>query len=792
MPAAFRLGRREFLLTAAAALLGRWRAARALERVATEPAVRPLPLAQVRLLPSRYREALEANHRYVLSLDADRLLHNYRRGAGLVPKAEAYGGWEAETIAGHTLGHWLSALSLLHAQTGDREPAERAAYVVAELGACQRAHGDGYVGGFTRRRADGSVVDGKELFAEVSRGEIRAQPFDLNGCWVPLYNWHKLLAGLRDADRLCGLHESVAIAEGVAGFLERSLAGLDAGQLQSLLACEHGGISESLADLYERTGERRWLALAERLYHHRVLDPLAAGRDELAGLHANTQIPKLIGLARLAALTGEARHRATARFFWHAVVRDHSYVIGGNSDGEYFQAPRSPTRYLTEQTCEGCNTYNMLKLTRELYAAEPDARLFDFYERAHLNHVLAQQDPATGAFTYMTPLRAGAAREYSEATGSFWCCVGTGMESHAKHGDSIYWQDAATLYVNLYIPSTLDWREHDAELVLTTAYPDDGRITLTLRRLAAPRRFALALRRPAWCGSCSVAVNGRPVPGQVRAGYVVVERRWRAGDVATLTLGLEPRLEPAPGDPASVSVLRGPLVLAADLGPDSQPYDGEEPALVAAGVLARLEPVDAATSRYRTLSAGRPHDWALVPFHAQHRRRSAVYLRRLDDAQWLEVRRERAAEANALEALDARTVDAIAFGEEPSERAHALEAANSNVVLYRGRRGRDARSGGHLAFALAVGPGPLALHVAYWGEERPRTFSIRVDGAPLATQRLAHDAPGKFLAVEYPIAETLTAGKSQVTVRVEPEDRSAAGPLYDCRIVRLAPPTRVS
>jgi len=366
------------------------------------------------------------------------------------------------------------------------------------------------------------------------------------------------------------------------------------------------------------------------------------------------------------------------------------------------------------------------------------------------------------------------------------------MESHAKHGDSIYWQDDATLYVNLYIPSTLDWRERGAELELATRYPDDGRVSLTLRRLAVPRRFALALRRPAWCASLTVAVNGRPVAGRTRAGYVVIERRWQAGDVTTLTLGLEPRLEPAPGDPSAVTVLRGPLVLAADLGPDSQPFVGEEPALVATGVLARLEPLDAAASRYRTLSAGRPHDWVLVPFHAQHRRRSAVYLRCLDDAQWLEVRRERAAEAAALEALDARTVDAIAFGDEASERAHALDAANSNVVLYRGRRGRDARSGGHLRFELAVGSGPLALHVTYWGEERPRTFSIRVDGAPLATQRLARDAPGRFLEVEYPVAETLTAGKSRVTVRVEPEERSAAGPLYACRIVRLTPPPQAT
>ncbi|MBS0394104.1 MAG: glycoside hydrolase family 127 protein [Proteobacteria bacterium] len=783
------MGRRQLLLGAMAGAagvlvpaIGRTLevATRRLPRVA-----RPVPLSDVRLLPSRYLDALDANRRYVLSLEADRLLHNFRVSAGLAPRAPAYGGWEGDTIAGHTLGHWLSALSLLHAQTGDAEAARRAGYVVDELAECQRRHGDGYVAGFTRRRGDGSVVDGKEIFTEIMRGDIRAAPFDLNGCWSPLYNWHKLLAGLRDAERWCGLDRAVAVARGLGGFVERVLRALDAAQVERLLGCEHGGISESFADLAERTGEPRWLTLAAQLYHHQVLDPLTSRRDELAGLHANTQIPKVLGLARLGALSGRTEQVAAARFFWEAVTRDHSYIIGGNSDREYFQAPRAVARYLSEQTCEGCNTYNMLKLTRELYGSSPAASYFDFYERAHLNHVLAQQDPSTGAFTYMTPLMAGAAREYSTPFESFWCCVGTGMESHAKHGDSVFWLGDDALFVNLYVPATLDWRDRGAVVELTTRYPHEGAVEVRFARLAEPQEFTVALRKPGWCRHALLRVNGHGVRAVEEAGYLVVSRRWQGGDTLALALDLPLRVEAAPDDTRRAAVLRGPQVLAADLGPDEHPYRGPEPALVAADPLPSVRPVDLAASRFRTVGIGQPQDWDLVPFHDQHRRRSAVYFRHVDAAGWAMLRQADAEAEAQAEALQARSVDGIEFGDAAAEASHGLASAMSYAVSYRGRGGRDARSGGYLEFDLRnASREPVALHVTYWGEERARTFEIRVDGIPIATQHLDHDDPGRFFEVEYPISASLTGRSERLRVRIEPHAGSAAGPLFDCRLVR--------
>ena len=382
-------------LAGAALLPGIARAARNDPRLPKTAA--PFPLDAVRLKPSDYLTAVTGNQRYLHDLEPDRLLHNFRKYAGLEPKGAIYGGWEQDTIAGHTLGHYLTAAALMYAQTGDAEMKRRVDYIVDELAACQAAHGDGYVAGFTRRRGD-TIENGKLLFAELKAGDIRSKGFDLNGCWVPFYNWHKLYDGLFHAERLCGNEKALPIAVRLSGYIADVVAALDDDQLQEVLDCEHGGINESFAELYARTGERKWLALAERIRHRKVLDPLAEGKDPLPWIHANTQIPKLIGLARLHELTGDPRHAQTARHFWDLVIDDYTYVIGGNADREYFPAPNTISQHITEQTCESCNTYNMMKLTRHLYAWAPDAALFDYYERAHLNHILAQQDPETGMF----------------------------------------------------------------------------------------------------------------------------------------------------------------------------------------------------------------------------------------------------------------------------------------------------------------------------------------------------------------------------------------------------------
>lgn len=776
------------LLAALASAFGLPRPALSLQR----NAVRPLPMSSVRLLPSPWLLALESNRSYLHRLEPDRLLHDYRLQAGLDPRGERYGGWEKETIAGHSLGHYLSACALMHAQTGDRECRARAHYIVGELRECQRAQRDGFVAAFTRRNeATGAIEPGRRIMEEIARGDIRSARFYLNGCWAPFYNWHKLFAGLLDAHAHCRSTDAIAVAVALAAYVERTLAGLDDAQMQAVLGTEFGGMSESLAELSARTGEDRWLRLAERFHHHAVLDPLIAGRDELAFLHANTQIPKLIGLARHAGLTGDAQQLGGARFFWHAVTGDRSYVIGGNSDRENFQEPGSLSRYITEQTCESCNTYNMLKLTRALYSAEPRAAYFDFYERAHLNHMLAHQRSSDGAFAYMVPLMSGAAREWSEPFDSFWCCVGTGMETHAKHGDSIFWEGEGALFVNLYIPAELDWAERGIRLVLDTDYPHGGQVTLRFAQAGGVEAFDVALRLPGWCVAPVARVNGAPVETRAdAAGYLRVRRAWKPDDAIELDLPMPLRLEPTPDDVSTVAFLRGPLVLAADLGPATAPFDGPAPALVGDQPLQAMVVSDAAQGRYASRGLVRPADLKFAPFYSQHDRRTAVYFRRYTPAGWESAQAEQERERQRQAALDARSLDIVRLGVAADEQAHRLASAISYAVSYRFRPGRDARTGGFLEFDAAVRGEPLVLRATYWGGERDRIFHIVVDGDRIATQRLQGEHPGEFIERDYDLPERLVRGKDRVRVRFEPEPGHTAGPVFGCRVLGSAPAAR--
>jgi len=741
-----------------------------------EARVTPAPLGAVRLLPSVYLAALDANLGYLKRVEPDRLLHNFRRQAGLDPKGEVYGGWESDTIGGHTLGHYLSALSLMHAQTGDAECRRRVGYLLDELALCQARSTDGFVAGFTRRQGD-AIEPGRLVFDEIRRGDIRARNFDLNGCWVPLYSWHKLMAGLFEADRHCGERRAVVIAEKLGGFIGTVFDSLDDAQVQTMLACEHGGLNESFAELYARTGKRRWLQLSERIYHRKVLQPLSRGEDCLAYIHANTQIPKLIGLARLHELTGEARHLDAAEFFWRTVTRDYTYVIGGNADREYFQAPRSIARHITEQTCESCNSYNMLKLTRHLYAATPGASYFDYYERTHLNHILAQQNPATGMFAYMVPLMSGAHREYSNPFEDFWCCVGTGMESHAKHGDSIFWTRGRDVIVNLYIPATLSLPSRDLGLRLETDYPFGDEIVLTVSRAKDVAASEILLRIPSWCANPGATVNGAPVRAQPSDGYLRLRRRWKSGDIIRLELPRTLRIEATADDPDTVAMLLGPLVLAADLGSATEPWRGAAPVLVGADLPGGIEPTSE-PAVFRTTGVARPADVTLRPFAFQHERNTAVYFRRFTESAWQQEQAAREAERVRLEQRQAHAVDHVALGDAKAESDHSLQSEISNAVVYRGRPGRDARTGGYFEFTVKSTAGPLVLQATYWGEERDRRFSILIDGVPAAREELNGDGPMDFLDREYAIPAALTEGKPTLRIRFVPDPGVSAGPVF--------------
>lgn len=775
------LSRRRFLAWSSLAVAAGFLRFPAQASAAQPGSVRAVPLAQVRLTPSLFLDALQTNRRYLMRLQPDRLLHNFVLYAGLDPKAKAYGGWEADTIAGHTLGHYLSALALMHAQTGDAQCRARAAYLVGELARCQAHAGDGYVAGFTRKNAAGKIESGRAVFDELKRGKIDPAPFYLNGSWAPLYTWHKLFAGLLDVHAHCDNAQALQVAVGLAGYLQGVFAALDDAQLQKVLSCEFGGLNESFVELHVRTGDAQWLALAQRLHHHAVLDPLVAQRDELVHQHSNTNIPKLIGLAREYEVTGYAASGAAARFFWHTVTDHHTYVIGGNGDREYFQQPDSISKFLTEQTCEHCASYNMLKLTRHLYQWGPQAEFFDYYERTLLNHVMAQQHPRTGMFTYMTPMLAGEARGWSSPFDDFWCCVGSGMEAHAQFGDSIYWQDGQGLYVNLYVPSSV----RDAaglDMTLHSTMPEQGSASLRVDAAPAEQR-TLALRVPGWAQSPLLQLNGQPVDAALSEGYLRITRRWRAGDTLTLSLQMPLRLEATADDPAWVSLLRGPLVLAADLGDAAKPWSGKAPALIGGEeVLQRLQPVAGqAAFDYRDGD----QQWRFSPFYAQFDRRSAPYLEHRDAAAWQQHQAEQTAVDAKQRALDARALDRIALGDEASEKAHGLHSERSYALSYRRRAGRDARTGGFIAFTLRNTAKARILRLRYWGDETRRRFRILADGELIANERLDGNRGLDFVDVDYALPAAV-AGRDTLQIRIEPETGYSAGPAFGCWVLESA------
>ncbi|MEO7188433.1 MAG: glycoside hydrolase family 127 protein [Sphingomicrobium sp.] len=744
--------------------------------------VAPVPARFVRLKPSVFADAFEANRRFLLSLDPQRLLHNFYVSAGLPPQGPAYGGWEAQGIAGHSFGHWLSGCSLAIANTENSALTAKLDHALGELARIQAAHRDGYVGGTTVRR-DGKTVDGKIVFEEIRRGDIRSQGFDLNGGWVPIYAWHKVQAGLIDAHKLAKNERALPILLGMAGYLATIVEGLSDAQVQIMLRAEHGGINEAFAETYAITGNRRWLNIAEKLRHKAVLDPLTAQRDILPGLHANTQIPKVIGLARLHELTGSPAHAAAARFFHRTVTGHHSYVIGGNSDREHFGKPGQLQGRITDATCEACNSYNMLRLTRHLYGWRPHAEYFDYYERVQLNHMLAHQRPDSGMFAYFMPMVAGGKRKFSTPDTDFWCCVGSGMESHAKHADSIYWTDRETLYVNLFIPSALEWAERGLALDLDTKFPMEGEVRMTVRR---PSRAStdIAIRLPVWAHEPTLRLNGKPAQYVRRDGYAVLKRRWKAGDRIDLSLPMILRSEPIPGDPSTVAFLSGPLVVAADLGPADREFDGAAPALLVDGApAAALMPVAGAAHQYRAAHV-LGGEFRLRPFFPMYDRRTAVYFKSFTVASW-SAERDAYLAAEAVRAdLARRTIDVFHIGEQQPEQDHAFTATKSEADQFFGKSSRRISLGESMTFRVARRPGPSVLQLTYVWFEIDREIEIQVDGKTIAVERRTKPPKDDWVVVDYPLVPT-GAPLSEVRIKATKGDIA----IYGVRV--LAKPTSV-
>ena len=466
---------------------------------AQKPNATPFALADVKLNGGVFAQATKLCADYLLELDPDRLLFGFRTNAGLEPKGKKYGGWENSGLAGHTLGHYLTACAQEYARTKDKRYKEKIDYIVDELVACQVARPDGCIS---------AIPNGDKVWEELKKGVIRSRGFDLNGLWSPWYPHHKVFAGLLDAHAMVGNKKALSVAEKFADWAIELTKDYDEKTWQDMLGTEYGGMNESLAELYSRTKKEKYLTLARNFYDRRVLDPLKAKKDELQGKHSNTQIPKLVGLARLYELKGDTADRTAAEFFWETVVDHHTYAIGGNSNHEYLGPPDQLSERLSSNTAETCNTYNMLRLTRHLFAWNPSAELMDYYELAYLNHILASQS-SNGMMTYFMPLVSGGSRNYSNKFNDFTCCHGSGLETHTKHGDSAYFHDGKSrLWVNLFMPTTLTWKDTGVTLTQTTDFPSSPEVKIEIYKGNA--KFDLLIRHPGWAkGEIDFKVNGK-------------------------------------------------------------------------------------------------------------------------------------------------------------------------------------------------------------------------------------------------------------------------------------------
>ncbi len=526
-------------------------------RAAQPGRIETFPLQSIRILGGDFKTAEQTDLNYILSLNPDRLLAPFLREAGLKPKAENYPNWENTGLDGHIGGHYLSALSLMYASTGNEQIRERLAYMLDELRRCQASHGNGYIGG---------VPGSKALWEEIASGKIEPEAFALNTKWVPLYNIHKTYAGLRDAYRYTGSKLALDMFLQYCDWMLGVTSGLTEQQIQNMLRSEHGGLNEVFADAAAITGDSKYLTLAEKFSHQSLLDPLSRKEDRLNGMHANTQIPKVIGFERIASLGGDAHYHAAALYFWDNVVNTRTCVIGGNSVREHFHPSTDfSTMISSEQGPETCNTYNMLRLSGMLFASEGLEKYMAYYERALYNHILSSQHPVKGGFVYFTPMRPGHYRVYSQSQQSFWCCVGSGMENHARYGELIYAHKGQDLYINLFIPSRLEWKEQGMVLTQQTRFPDEEtvRISMTLER---PSVLTLQIRYPGWVSqrAMEIRVNGRKWAIPTAPGsYVPITRTWKSGDLITLTLPMNTTTELLPDKSGYAAILRGPIVLAA-------------------------------------------------------------------------------------------------------------------------------------------------------------------------------------------------------------------------------------
>ena len=749
------------------------------------------------------KKARDLNIQVLLKYDNDRLLAPFLKEAGLTPKGELYPNWAG--LDGHVGGHYLTALAM-NAATGSEACRERMEYWISELQRCADANaknhpewGKGYVGG---------VPGSDRIWSNYKKGNFG--PY--SGAWVPFYNLHKMYAGLRDCWVYCGNEQAKKLFLDFCDWAIDLTSGLTDEQVERTLHTEHGGMNEVLADAYAITGDKKYLDVAKRFSHKRLLLPLEQRQDCLDNLHANTQVPKVVGFERISELSGDEAYHNAASFFWDIVTGERTLAFGGNSRREHFPSKEACKDFVEDiDGPETCNTNNMLKLSEELHRRNPEARYADFYELATFNHILSSQHPEHGGYVYFTSARPRHYRNYSAPNEAMWCCVGTGMENHGKYGQFVYTKIQDNLFVNLFVATQLNWKERGIVVRQETQFPyaETSRISIA----EGKGQFTLQVRYPAWVkpGEFALKVNGQPVSIVTGpSSYVAISRKWKKGDVVDITFPMHNSVKYLPNLPQYIALMHGPIMLAMKTGTEDlvrliaddsrfgQLAVGKKLPVDQAPILINNNLEDIANQLHPI--AGKPLHFTLttrmeneirnelMPFFELHDSRYMMYWLALSENSYKGYLDNLAKREQERQALEDRTVDKVQPGEQQPESDHFMETDRSNVgntndVFY-----RDASDGHYFSYLLQTGgQTELSLRLKYWGvgEWKSHEFDILVDDVVVTSV----NNTGKYRISEfkyetYPIPAELLKGKKQVRVKFQAKPRKQIGEIYEVRLVK--------
>lgn len=762
------------------------------------------PLADVKLLEGTFQHARDLNIKVLLEYDVDRLLAGYRKEAGLPGKAKSYPNWDG--LDGHVGGHYLSALAMNYAATGNAGCKKRMHYMLAELKACEQANeinNPGWARGYI-----GAVPKSNKIWSSFKQGDFAA----FRSAWVPFYNIHKMYAGLRDAWLYTGNEDAKDLFLKFCDWGIAITANLTDIQMQSVLDTEHGGMNEVFADAYEITGEAKYLAAAKRFSHRMLLDAMAACKDNLDNKHANTQVPKAIGFERIGELANDSVYKTAGNFFWQTVTQTRSLAFGGNSRRESFPSVAASTDFVNDvEGPESCNSYNMLKLTEDLFRVNPLAKYADYYERTLYNHILSTQHPETGGYVYFTPARPRHYRVYSSPNEAMWCCVGSGMENHGKYSQFIYTHQNDALYVNLFVASELNWAKKHIKVKQQTRFPYEESTRLTITEGSS--NFAMMIRYPSWVksGALKITVNGKTFAFDNHpSSYISIKRLWKKGDVVKVSLPMQNSIEHMPNVPNYIAVMHGPVLLAAKTGTEDLKgltADDSRWGHIASGkklpinlapiiiedsialLATELKPIAGEPLHFTAASLKmiNPIHVEFQPFYTIHDARYMMYWMALSNAGYQSYLDSIASiESKKLE-LERRTIDFVAPGEQQPEADHFMQKGNSNSGNSMDAFWRDARGDGYFSYALSTNKeSGLSLLIKYWGAEwGGRKFDIYIDDEKLITE----DNTGKwnqstFKDVLYAIPDSMIKGKDKVRIKFQALRDNTAGAVYYIRLIK--------